>query len=294
MKNVTFIRAISVVIALIVGYTIGILSIYYFQAYGWTVFTLTPFLLGLIPTLIVGRYRGIDKSHSYILGMVTLVIFCFSTLLFALEGVICILMASPIMVLSALIGSRFGFHLIQPTMMKRGYLYTLVSLPIAFFIIDLSASFEELLEVKTSILIEASVDEVWDHVISFGQIDEPTDWLFKTGISYPTDAHIDGEGLGATRYCNFTTGSFVEPITTWQAPFLLQFDVVEQPVPMKEVNPFWEVHPPHLNGYFLSSKGQFELKELENGMTLLEGTTWYQVQIIPVFYWNIWSKYILH
>ena len=124
--------------------------------------------------------------------------------------------------------------------------------------------------------------------------DEPDEWLFKTGIAYPTHAEIKGSGVGAVRYCNFTTGSFVEPITTWNEPTLLQFDVLDQPTPMRELNPFWDVHPPHLDGYFQSKKGQFELVQLDNGKTLVEGTTWYHIHIHPVAYWDFWSEYILH
>ena len=147
---------------------------------------------------------------------------------------------------------------------------------------------------NTSITIDAPIETVWDNIISFGAIDEPDEWLFQTGIAYPTHAEIKGSGVGAVRYCNFTTGSFVEPITTWNEPTLLQFDVLDQPTPMRELNPFWDVHPPHLDGYFQSKKGQFELKQLNNGQTLVEGTTWYHIHIHPVPYWDFWSKYILH
>ena len=63
---------------------------------------------------------------------------------------------------------------------------------------------------------------------------------------------------------------------------------------MNELNPFWEVHPPHLDGYFKSYKGQFKLTKLEKNKTELEGTTWYQVDITPEFYWQFWSDFIIH
>ena len=153
---------------------------------------------------------------------------------------------------------------------------------------------ENLIPVKTTIIVNAPINEVWKNVVTFNKIDEPTDWIFNTGISYPTDATIEGTGVGAIRYCNFTTGSFVEPITTWNEPNLLQFDVVEQPIPMNEFNPFWEIHPPHLDGYFKSYKGQFKLTKIDNNSTELEGTTWYKVDITPEIYWKSWSDFIIH
>ncbi|WP_162984898.1 SRPBCC family protein [Mesonia aquimarina] len=152
----------------------------------------------------------------------------------------------------------------------------------------------ELTPVKTKIVIDAPIEKVWENVIQFDKLEEPEDWIFKTGISYPVDAEIKGNGVGAVRYCNFTTGSFVEPITTWNKPTLLQFDVKEQPIPMNEINPFYEVHPPHLEGYFKSYKGQFKLKKINSNKTEIEGTTWYKVSISPEFYWKSWSDFIIH
>jgi hypothetical protein len=125
------------------------------------------------------------------------------------------------------------------------------------------------------------------------QLAEPSEFIFKTGIAYPTNATITGQGVGAVRHCNFSTGSFVEPITIWNEPNLLQFDVVDQPEPMKELSPY-DIHPNHLHGYWVSKKGQFKLNRLANGHTLLEGTTWYVNRIKPGFYWTLWSDYIVH
>ena len=102
-----------------------------------------------------------------------------------------------------------------------------------------------------------------------------------------------GHGVGAVRHCNFSTGSFVEPITVWEEPNLLKFSVDEQPEPMKEIS-FYEIHPTHLHDYWISKQGQFKLTALPNGNTLLEGTTWYVNKIKPNIYWTIWSDYIVH
>jgi len=151
-----------------------------------------------------------------------------------------------------------------------------------------------LIPITTKITVNSDIEKVWKNVVTFNKINEPEDWIFKTGIAYPTDATIQGVGVGAIRYCNFSTGSFVEPITKWEKPNLLQFVVKEQPIPMNELNPFWEVHPPHLDGYFKSYKGQFRLVKIEENITAIEGTTWYQVDITPEIYWKFWSSFIIH
>ena len=44
---------------------------------------------------------------------------------------------------------------------------------------------------------------------------------------------IEGEGVGAVRHCVFSTGAFVEPITIWNEPRHLRFDVTAMPEPMR-------------------------------------------------------------
>ena len=208
----------SVAIAIGVAYLIGLLSVYFFKEYGWTVFVLVPFLLGLLPTLIHSSIQALTTKQSLKLGLTTLGIFCFTTLLFALEGIICIIMASPILALFTMIGSVIGTAIVENYGSSSKQLYSIVLLPIIFIMMDVSIDSKEYLAVKTTIEIAAPIDKVWNQIVSFGTIEEPDEWLFKTGIAYPTDSKIKGRGVGAVRYCNFTTGSFVEPITVWEAP----------------------------------------------------------------------------
>ena len=113
------------------------------------------------------------------------------------------------------------------------------------------------------------------------------------GFLILTDAQLVGQGVGAIRYCNFSTGSFVEPITVWDEPTLLAFNVEEQPIPMKELSPY-DIEPKHLHGYFTSTKGQFHLSEISHKTTLLEGTTWYYIKIKPEIYWKQWTDFLIH
>ena len=103
-----------------------------------------------------------------------------------------------------------------------------------------------------------------------------------------------GRGVGAIRHCEFSTGPFVEPITVWDEPRRLAFDVTAQPHPMRERSPYRELHPPHLEGFFRSQRGQFLLTPLDSGRTRLEGTTWYEQDIWPGPYWRLWSDYLVH
>ena len=107
-------------------------------------------------------------------------------------------------------------------------------------------------------------------------------------------ATITGHGPGAVRRCVFSTGPFVEPITIWDEPRLLKFDVTENPPPMQEWTIYAAIHPTHLHGFLVSNGGQFLLTPLPKNRTRLEGTTWYRHSMWPVEYWRVWSDYIIH
>jgi hypothetical protein len=98
--------------------------------------------------------------------------------------------------------------------------------------------------------------------------------------------------VGAVRYCVFSTGPFVEPITAWEPRLRLAFDVVESPAPLRELTPY-DVAPPHLEGYLLPRRGEFRLVALPNGRTRLEGSTWYEQRLAPEGYWALFSDAII-
>lgn len=284
---------VAISITAILSGLLTLWGIYGIGQYGIALFILTPLFIGAGPTLLYGLKKKVTKQEAGILGFTTLGIFAAGLLIFAIEGVICIAMAAPFGLLLTWLGTLIGLTIINKSSnhAPTAILLFIGMIPTTAFIETNNEP--TLTAVVTSIQINAPPQTVWKNVVAFPQLDEPTEFIFKTGIAYPINAKIDGTGVGAVRHCNFTTGSFVEPITVWDEPRLLRFDVVEQPEPMKELS-FWNIDAPHLHDYFVSKQGQFKLTVLPNGNTQLEGTTWYYHNIKPAFYWQLWSNYIIH
>lgn len=268
-------------------------GIYGIGEYGVALFILTPLFMGASSTILYGLKKEITVKEAWQIGFLTLWFFSVGLLVFAIEGIICIAMAAPFGLLLTWVGSLIGYKIINkmPSRAVTALLLLISIIPTMAFIEKPNQP--TLTSVVTSIEIDAEPQAVWKNVIEFPQLDEPTEFIFKTGIAYPINAKIDGRGVNAVRHCNFTTGSFIEPITVWDEPRLLRFDVVSQPAPMKEIS-VWDIDAPHLHDYFVSKQGQFKLTALPNGKTRLEGTTWYYHNIKPAFYWQLWSNYIVH
>ncbi len=279
----------------IIAWTFAYLATNVFRDYALGLFIWLPLVMGATSTLIYGYKKTTERHTLRNVAYVTLLIFCLGLLLFAWEGVICLIMAAPVGLFFTWVGYRLGYDIIKSKMSSTPTVIVIlfISVPSLMAFENANETKEELRWVITSIEIKASPEQVWKNVIAFPELKEPEEFIFKTGIAYPINATIQGQGVGAVRHCNFSTGSFVEPITLWKEPTLLKFTVVEQPEPMKEMS-FYNVHPNHLHGYWNSKQGQFKLTKLVNGHTLLEGTTWYENKIKPDFYWTLWSDYIVH
>jgi hypothetical protein len=53
------------------------------------------------------------------------------------------------------------------------------------------------------------------------------------------------------------------------------------------------VNPPHLDGYFRATHGEFRLIPLPDGRTRLEGRTRYVVDMFPQPYWTVPARSIV-
>lgn len=283
----------SVLLTTLFAGLLTILAIYGIGEYGIALFILIPLFIGLTSTILYGYKRELTKKEATQINFLTLGVFTLALVVFAIEGIICIVMAAPISLLLTWFGGLIGFSMVNqsPNKSLTSILLLVVLIPTTAFIERNSEP--DIRPVITKMIIDADRETVWKNVVEFPQLDEPSEFIFKAGIAYPINARIEGQGVGAIRHCNFNTGSFVEPITVWDKPRLLKFDVLEQPEPMKELS-FWDIDAPHLHDYFVSKKGQFKLTELPNGKTELEGSTWYYHDIKPGFYWRIWSNWIIH
>ena len=265
--------------------------------YGWGLFVGIPFFLGLSSTMIYSFHRPRSLGKCLLVACMSTGLVGAALFALAIEGIICLVMALPLALVLALFGAFIGYVLQRRPSFAPS---TLNVVSIVFLLIPGLVLVEygigetpPLYKVTTSVVIKSDPQTVWTHVVTFSQLPPPTEAIFKTGIAYPIRAEMHGRGAGAVRHCIFSTGPFVEPITTWDEPRLLQFDVSEQPRAMEELSLYNDLRPPHLENYFIARKGQFELKSLPDGTTLLEGTTWYQNRFWPAPYWHLWSDEII-
>jgi len=264
--------------------TVGI-GIYLKRAYSTGLFLGVPFTIGYISSYIYNRRFPRSAGESIIVAVASVTIAGGALVVFALEGVVCTVMALPIALALAWPGAVAG-RIVARRLVEPGAGAGLALLAPLLVAVEPRAA-PPAHEVLTVVEIAAPPEVVWRHVVTFPELPPPTELLFRVGVAAPTRARIDGTGVGAIRYCDFTTGSFVEPITAWQENRLLAFDITAQAPPMTEWSPYRKVNPPHLGGYFAATHGEFRLTPLPGGRTRLEGRTEYVVDMFPQAYWTL-------
>lgn len=289
--------SVAVLCSTIVGVLFTVAATERLRMYAYWLFLALPFLMGFVAAWIHGLARPRSRRSSFATAYLSLAITGAILLSVGVEGAVCLAMAAPIAVCEATVGAWLA-HVLHQTSWKNGgagssAIAACVTLPLLALIESQTVGSSTEFSVTSDVTIDASPEVVWGHVVSFQHLPPPHEWIFRAGIAYPERAIIDGGGVGALRHCIFSTGEFVEPITTWDEPTRLAFNVIAQPDPLTELSPYRNLRPPHLDGYFDSHRGEFRLVRTQSG-TVLFGTTWYSNRMEPQRYWKLWSDLLIH
>lgn len=270
------------------------LSVYALRAYNAALFAGAPFVMGAVGAYWFNRQQLHSFGANVQLGFTSLLFFGGAMVLFALEGIVCLGMAAPLAAVLLVPGAVLGRTIaaIGGTPPSHAAL-SLLALPAMAGLEELAAPTMRGATV-TAIEVEAPPEVVWEHVVAFPRLPEPSRLPFLLGVAHPVGARIEGRGVGAVRRCEFSTGAFVEPITAWEPPHRLAFDVVEQPPPMRELSIWANVDAPHLHDTVRCLRGEFRLVRLPGGRTRLEGATWYELDLRPHLYWKVPTDLLLH
>lgn len=243
---------------------------------GFTMFIAIPLSMGMVSAWI---WRPLKLSGGEI-GKYSLCNTCLAIVgsAFVLrEGAICLIMASPLLLLVIWMGCALGNLILERT---RGPLrMSLLPLFAACLFYDASSGRNGLCDVTDSVRIKASPTQVWHAVNTFPPITGAPDyWLFRLGLPMPVQSKLEGRAVGAKREC-ILTGPLVfeEKVVAWKPREQLTFDITHQP------------DHPELTGHFKLTRGEFRLIDNKDGTTTLIGTSWYRLAVRPLWYFEMWA-----
>ena len=244
---------------------------------GVTMFLLLPAATGFVTVLTVRYWKAVAISLMIATAL------CLAGLVFTgLEGIVCVVMALPILSVGALLGAAIG------TLVKRQFptdtTFSMAIMPILAGLSVLGAGkIEDRLDtgsrteiIESTIIIDAAPDEVWNAMIEFDHVNGPKPLLMQMGLPIPQSCTIRGSGVGSERICHFNSGFIRERVTRWQPPQHLEFDVEEVRLPGR---------------HWLGFQGAaYTLDRIDTGETRVTRTTIVTSKLRPAFYWRFFER----
>jgi hypothetical protein len=262
-----------------------------FGTYGWGLFLMTPFLVGVSTGYIANRKVVLGFGRTMTLVLAASSLGMMALFLFALEGLVCLVLAAPLGAIVALLGGSIGYNLATEGRQGRP-LMSVALLPLAF---GLEAALPSaiVIDMQETIDIAAPPSVVWGAIISSDPIGSRPFLLATAGFAYPIRGYLLGEGVGAERVGEFSTGITRERIAEWVPSQRLTVDVISQPPMMDEMSPYPKVHAPHVSGYFETTKTSFDLQPLADGRTRLTIADAHILRLDPALYWEPMARWAI-
>ncbi|WP_313808701.1 SRPBCC family protein [Sphingobium sp.] len=264
-----------------------------FGAYGWGLFVMTPFLVGMTTGFLANRRRSMSFGQTSLLVFGATGIGSLALILLALEGMLCILMAAPLGGVVAIVGGGLGRAAARIGRKKDQPLMSLALLP-ALFALEAAMPPNAPIATFESIEIAAPPSAVWRALTDSRTIASGPGIIGLSGLAYPIRDQLLGTGVGAERLGEFSTGIARERVTQWEPGRRFAFIVVEQPPAMEEMSPYRKVHAPHVHGYFDTAETRFDLEFLADGRTRLTARANHILKMDPVLYWEPVARWAIH
>lgn len=262
--------------------------------YGYGLFIASPFVIGMTTAYLANRHADVGGNRTITLVLCSLGLGGLALLGLAFEGVICLLIASPLIAAMGVVGGLLGRALARMGTRRRGgSLMSIAFVPLLMVgeaALPPRADFDNV----ASIEVDAPPAAVWDAVVHMGPIPDAPAAPFRWGLAYPMRGEIMGTGVGALRRGVFSTGVAYEKVTEWEPDRKLSFIVLSDPPTMREFSPYQHVNAPHQSGYFKTLDARFTITPLADGKTRLSLATRHELDLEPALYWTpfaIWATY---
>jgi hypothetical protein len=255
-----------------------------FGAYGWGLFVMTPFLVGVTTAYLANRRAPLSSGRTMSLVISAVALGSVALIMLALEGLFCLLLAAPLGLAVAVVGGAIGREIAVSLHRKGTPLMSVAVLPLIFALEAASPPAAPIV-VRETIEISAPRAAVWRALTSGEPIASPPGLVGSAGLAYPIRGRLTGEGVGAERIGEFSTGTARERVTEWAPGRRLAFAVLDQPPAMEEMSPYRRVHAPHVSGYFDTEWTSFDIETLPGGGTRLTARAAHVLRIDPVLYW---------
>ena len=212
------------------------------------------------------------------------------------EGVICVLLLSPLWLLSGLIGAEVTYRLRRRVADDRTYCLALAVLPLIGIQVEPYVPLPfATAQVTRSVVVHATPAQLWPLMRGIPDV-QPDEGAWNVtqdviGVPRPLGARLVGGGVGADRYAIWQHGiRFRERVTAWAPGQRLHWRFLFDDVKA------WGYTDEHLlpnSRYFQVTTGGYEAQPIAPGLTRLTLHTEYHIRTPVNAYAALWGELFL-
>lgn len=195
--------------------------------YGWVFFVLLPISLGMA----IGAMPM--KKWGYLGLFIGILIFIILLLAGGLEGIVCVVMAIPIIIPLVWMGVLVNKYLIKKGALKQTNRLNVLAVPLVITLVAAPiekyfyTSKVEVVEIKTERIYPYTPEQVYDAIKSVDTLVAPKPFLMKLDLPVPHKCILEEEKIGGLRKCYFSGGTITERITKLERAQVLRMDVID-------------------------------------------------------------------
>lgn len=252
-----------------------------YAQFNWALFLLLPVVLGLS----IGALP--DRRWAMVGAVLATLVFLIGLLSLGLSGLICVVMALPLIVPFVFLGSVIT-HLVRRYRTIRSDKLSVLLLPLLLFLVAapvdhiISPAHRDIVEVTSQRDYDHSPEVVYDAIRSVDTLDVEKSFLMHFDLPIPTQCILEKEEVGGIRTCHFKGGNssrgdfgggtIVERITELERGRILRMDVTEYDLIGRKWLGFKEAI--------------YIFEELPGERCRLTRTTTYTSELEPRWYWE--------
>ncbi|MFN2481212.1 MAG: hypothetical protein ABR554_07080 [Pyrinomonadaceae bacterium] len=243
---------------------------------GSVLFLLLPSVAGFAAAAITPRPKVVPASLIVALGICLIIL-----LLTGAEGVVCVLMALPLIAVGVTIGALCGLlfreHVILRADSPRTFEVSILALA-PLLLIGADAAEQPYRRVVreetfvTTVALDAPTEAVWEKIKNVESLSADKPFLLRIGLPVPVSCKMEGEGVGRKRTCYFENGYIEERVAEWQPPSSMKLDITESTLPGRHWLKF--------------KNAAYELRREGESRTLLFRQTTITSRLHPAWYWR--------
>lgn len=248
--------------------------------FGVVMFVLVPFISGFAVAAIVRHPKRVMACCLCGLSLTV-----FMILLAGLEGYLCCIMASPLVVVGMTVGAIAGYFIRGRFIDKidQSGKITLVLLIVCPLFLAAADRVERPFRARqqyetfiTSTTVSASPERTWDLIAEMQKLDGPRPYLLRVGLPVPQRCVLEAASVGGRRICYFNSGLIAQEVTDWRRPVFMGLKVTENTLPGRHWLSFIDA--------------SYELSAQDTQTKVVRHTT-IDTRLYPRWYWRPFERW---